>query len=47
MSQPYECAEGVCRDVVSWSPMGVLAAVVITGILVFITLTVVEQLRRK
>jgi hypothetical protein len=47
MSEPYECMEGVCRDVVSWSLPGVLAAVGVTAILVFITLIVVEEIRRK
>ena len=47
MSEPYECAQGVCRDVVSWSLSGVLAAAGIVAILVFITLVVVEELRRK
>jgi hypothetical protein len=47
MSQPYECAEGMCQDVVSWSPMGVFAAMSITVIAVLIVVRVVEQVRRK
>mgnify|MGYP007014913697 CR=1 FL=1 len=47
MSEPYECMEGVCRDVVSWSPMGIAAAVAITAIAVFAIVSVIEQVRRK
>ena len=47
MSEPYECAQGVCRDVVSWSLSGVLAAVAITAIAVVVIVRVVEQVRRK
>ena len=47
MSEPYECLDGVCRDVVSWTPMGVLAAVVITAISVLAIVRVIEQIRRK
>jgi hypothetical protein len=47
MSEPYECMDGVCRDVVSWSPMGIAAAVAITAIAVFAIVRVIEQVRRK
>jgi hypothetical protein len=47
MSEPYECAEGMCRDVVSWSLPGILAAVAITTIAVMVIIRVVEQVRRK
>jgi hypothetical protein len=47
MSEPYECLDGVCRDVVSWSPSGILAAMGITVIAVLIVVHVVEQVRRK
>ena len=47
MGEPYECAEGMCRDVVSWSFSGVLAAVAITAIAVVVIVRVVEQVRRK
>ena len=47
MSEPYECMDGVCRDVVSWSPMGIVAAVAITAIAVFTIIRVIEQVRRK
>ena len=47
MSEPYECAQGVCRDVVSWSPMGVLSAVAITAIAVMVFVRIIEQVRRK
>jgi len=47
MSEPYECVEGVCRDVVSWSLSGVIAAMGITAVAVLIVAIVVEQIRRK
>ena len=47
MSEPYECAQGVCRDVVSWSPMGLTAAVAITVIAVLVFVRIIEQVRRK
>jgi hypothetical protein len=47
MSEPYECLDGMCQDVVSWTPMGVIAAVVITTIAVMVIIRVVEQVRRK
>jgi hypothetical protein len=47
MGEPYECMDGMCRDVVSWSPAGVLAAMGIVVIAVVIIIRVVEQVRRK
>lgn len=47
MNQPYECAEGLCQDVVSWSLSGVIAAMGITAVAVLIVAIVVEQVRRK
>ena len=47
MSEPYECLDGVCRDVVSWSPMGIVAAVAITAIAVVVITYVVGEIRRK
>jgi hypothetical protein len=47
MGQPYECMDGVCQDVVSWSPMGIAAAVAITVIAVCIIAYVVGEIRRK
>jgi hypothetical protein len=47
MSEPYECLDGVCRDVVSWSPMGIAAAVVITVISILAIVRIIEQVRRK
>ena len=47
MSEPYECLDGVCRDVVSWSPAGVLAAAGIVVIAVFVLAAIVGEIRRK
>jgi hypothetical protein len=47
MGEPYECAEGVCQDVVSWSLSGVLAAAGIVVIAVCIIAYVVGEIRRK
>jgi hypothetical protein len=47
MSEPYECLDGMCQDVVSWSLPGVLAAVAITAISVVTIIRVIEQVRRK
>ena len=47
MSEPYECMDGVCRDVVSWSFSGVLAAAAIAVIAVFILTAIVGEIRRK
>jgi len=47
MSEPYECAEGMCRDVVSWSFSGIAAAAAITVIAVFILTAIVGEIRRK
>ena len=47
MGEPYECLEGVCQDVVSWSPMGLFAAVAITVIAVLVFVRIIEQVRRK
>jgi hypothetical protein len=47
MGQPYECAEGVCRDVVSWSLSGVLAAAGIVTVAVFVITVIIGEIRRK
>ena len=47
MGEPYECMDGMCRDVVSWTPMGVLSAVAITAIAVVVFVRIIEQVRRK
>ena len=47
MSEPYECSEGMCRDIVSWSFSGILAAVAITAIAVVVFVRIIEQVRRK
>ena len=47
MGEPYECLEGMCRDVVSWSFTGVLAAAGIVVIAVFILTAIVGEIRRK
>ena len=47
MGEPYECMEGVCQDVVSWSLSGVVAAAAITVITVFIITVIIGEIRRK
>ena len=47
MGEPYECMDGMCQDVVSWSLSGVIAAMGITAVAVLIVVIVVEQVRRK
>ena len=47
MSEPYECMDGLCQDVVSWSLSGIVAAVAITAIAVVVIVRVIEQVRRK
>lgn len=47
MSEPYECMDGMCQDVVSWSPMGIAAAVAITAIAVFVITAIIGEIRRK
>jgi len=47
MSQTYECAEGMCQDVVSWSLSGVLAAAGIVIITVFVVTVIIGEIRRK
>jgi len=47
MGEPYECVQGVCQDVVSWSFSGVLAAAGIVVIAVFVIIVIVGEIRRK
>jgi hypothetical protein len=47
MGEPYECMEGMCQDVVSWSLSGVLAAAGIVIITVFIVTVIIGEIRRK
>ena len=47
MGEPYECLEGVCQDVVSWSFTGLLAAAGIVVITVFIITVIIGEIRRK
>ena len=47
MGEPYECLEGVCQDVVSWSLSGILAAMGIVVISVCIIAYVIGEIRRK
>ena len=47
MGEPYECMDGMCRDVVSWSPAGVLAAAGIVVIAVFVITAIIGEIRRK
>ena len=47
MGEPYECLDGMCQDVVSWSLSGVLAAMGITVVAVIIVTIIVGEIRRK
>ena len=47
MSEPYECLEGVCQDVVSWSLSGIIAAMGVTAVAVLIVTIIVGEIRRK
>jgi len=47
MGEPYECLEGVCQDVVSWSLSGIIAAMGVTAVAVLIVTIIIGEIRRK